>query len=93
MTLNPKNVDERRYKQYRIRTMMMAIVVIAVWLAVLGGASGVLWPVIWFVVVAVGASLGLMLGLIGLVYLGFGLFAIGDRVLGWLKRAAHWPEG
>lgn len=41
--------------------------------------------------IAMGLTMAVVLVALGLGWLGFGLFAVGDRVVGWLKRAARWP--
>lgn len=73
-----------------IRTLGLAAVVTAVWLGLLidPGLRRLA------VVTAGGVALALALfgALMGLGWLGFGLFALGDRAAGRFREATRWPE-
>ena len=69
---------------------MVGVALVAAWLSVLRLPG-------WADLAALGVgALGavlLVFGLaMGLAWVGFGLFAAGDRVAGWLGRLGSWPE-
>ena len=69
---------------------MLAVALVAVWLWVL------LDPFIGALVLAVlmwiAGTLAFVATAMGLGLLGFGLCTAGERMIGWLRRAASWPE-
>ncbi len=80
----------RRPRQIRIRTVMQAVALVAIGLAILrtpGGIVLVFWTVAGLVIVANG-----FLGLMALGWLGFGLFALAERLGAWVGRAGRWPD-
>jgi hypothetical protein len=46
----------------------------------------------FYIVGAFGVALAVMIIAMGLGVLGFGIFAVGDRLTGWVRRASQWPE-
>lgn len=80
----------RRRRQFRMRTMMMTVVVAAVWLGVLFDPH--VGALVAFLLGAFGIGLAVMGAAMGLGLLGFGLCAAGDRMLGAIRRASRWPE-
>ena len=68
----------------------MAALVAGVWLGLL--ADPVVGPWLVLALAMFGSAVALVLAAVGLGWLGFGLFAMGDRVVGWLKRVSSWPE-
>ncbi len=81
---------ERRRRQFRMRSMILVVALVAVWLWVL------LDPLIGSLVIAVLAwiagTLALVGAAMGLGLLGFGLCTTGDRIIGWLRRGSSWPD-
>jgi hypothetical protein len=82
--------ERPRSWQFRTRTMMMAIVLAAVWLEVLLDAQ--IGPLVVFLLVGFGVTLAVMGVAMGLGLLGFGLLTAADRLLGAIRRAARWPD-
>lgn len=80
----------RRSRQVRIRTMMLAIVVVAGWLLAFR-VPGVRELVIGFAsALGLGLTVGLGAALLGL--LGFALFAAFDRLAAWFAGLGRWPD-
>jgi len=77
---------ERRRRQFRMRTLMLVIALVAVSLDPNVG------PLVLGVLAAFAMTLGLMGAAMGLGLLGFGLSMAGGRVIGWLRRASRWPD-
>jgi hypothetical protein len=65
-------------------------VLVVVWVGVLIDPR--IGPTVHFLLAAFGAVVGLFGAAMGLGLLGFGLCTAGDRVIGWLRRGARWPE-
>jgi hypothetical protein len=82
--------SERRSRQFRMRTMIMAIVLAAVWLGVLLDPQ--VGPLVAFFLGGFGITLAVMVAAMGLGFLGFGLFAAADRLLSVIRRASRWPD-
>ena len=80
----------RRRYQYRLRSLVLVVVGVGVWLGVL--VDPAFGPLMWFGLLALGLTAGVLLTALGLSWLGFGLFAAGDRVAAWVKRSSRWPE-
>jgi hypothetical protein len=80
----------RRSRRFRTRTMLIAIVLAAVWMGVLLDPHVEL--LVAFLLGGVGIALALMGAAMGLGLVGFGLFAAVDRLLGVFRRASHWPD-
>jgi hypothetical protein len=90
-----ENVRERqtgiqRRRPFRSRSLILLLTLVAVWSAVLVDPQ--IGPVALFVVGAFGIALAVMATAMGLGFLGFGIFAVGDRLAGWFRRASQWPE-
>src|SRR5947207_15051140 len=68
---------ERRRRQFRTRTLMLVIALVAVWMAVLLDPN--VGPLVLMVLATFGITLVLMVATMGLGLLGFGLVAAGDR--------------
>lgn len=81
---------ERRRLRFRMQSLMLLVLVVGIWLALL--FDPVVGPLVIAAMLGIGLVLGLMLALMSLGWLGFGLFAIGDRVIGWFQRSTRWPE-
>jgi hypothetical protein len=81
---------QRRRRQFRLRTVMMVIALVAVWMGVLLDPN--VAPLVLGLLGAFGIALGVMVAAMVLGILGFGLFAAGERVMGWLRRASRWPD-
>jgi hypothetical protein len=77
-----------RRRQFRRMSLILLIALIAVWLGVLVDPQIGLLMV--YVMGAFGVALTVMA--MGLGFLGFGIFAAGDRLAGWVRRASQWPE-
>src|SRR5262245_45278816 len=79
---------QRRRRQFRLRTVMLVIALVAVWIGVLLDAN--VAPLVLGLLGGFGIGLGVMAAAMVLGILGFGLFAASERVLGWLRRASRW---
>jgi hypothetical protein len=82
--------SQRRRRQFRMRTLMLAVALAAVWMGVLLDPS--IGPLVLGILAAFGFTLALMGAAMGLGLLGLGLCSAGDRVVGWLRRASRWPD-
>ena len=87
---DPTPGSERRRRSYRGRMAVLGVGLAVVWLGVLVDPR--IGPLVLFALAAFGAVVGLFGAAIGLGLLGFGLCAAGDRLVGWLRRGARWPE-
>jgi hypothetical protein len=78
-------------RQYRLRTLIFAVVVAAVWFAAfrVPGLGELVAGVVALVAIVAAGFVGLM----ALGWIGFGLFALVDRLVAWTRRAATWPDG
>jgi hypothetical protein len=81
---------ERRRRQFRIRSIMLVVVLVAVWLWVL--LDPLIGPLVLAVLAWVAGTLALVGTAMGLGLLGFGICTTGDRIIGWLRRSLSWPE-
>jgi hypothetical protein len=74
----------------RLRTLALAVVVVAVWLAIL------LDPVTGLPVLVLlgefGVGVAVLLSALALAWFGFGLFTLGECVVGWFRQTSRWPE-
>jgi len=77
-------------QRFRTRSLILVIGLAVVWLGVL--ADPQIGPLTLYVVGAFGIALTLMAIAMGLGFLGFGIFAVGDWLVGWFRRALQWPE-
>lgn len=73
-----------------LRVGALALVVAGVWLGLL--ADPVVGPTLLSLLGVFAAVLAVVAVTLGLGWLGFGLFALGDRVAAWVKRSSRWPE-
>jgi hypothetical protein len=81
---------ERRRLQFRIRSLMLLTLVAAILFAVL--LHWVIGPPAGLILVWIGVTIAFMLFAMSLTWVGFRLFALGDRVIAWFQRATRWPE-
>ena len=79
-----------RARSRGFRVGALALVVAAVWVGLL--ADPVVGPTLLSVVVVFAAVLAVAALALGLGWLGFGVFALGDRVAAWVRRSSRWPE-
>jgi hypothetical protein len=94
-TMNPMTPTapgevQRRRRQFRIRSMMLAVALVAVWIWVL--LDPFLGRLVLAILLWIGGTLAVVAAAMGLGLLGFGLCTAGERAIGWLRRAASWPE-
>jgi hypothetical protein len=90
-----ENVTERRTgnqrgRPFRSRSFLLLLTLAVVWSAVLVDPQ--IGPLALYVVGAFGIALAVMAAAMGLGFLGFGIFAVSDRLAGWFRRASQWPE-
>jgi hypothetical protein len=90
MTTTAAGEDDGRRLRYRGRVGLLAALVGAIWAGLL--LDPLIGALAWRGVVGVGLALGIVLAALGLAWLGFGLFAAGVRVAGWVRRASSWPD-
>jgi hypothetical protein len=84
------DTSERRRRQFRLRTGMSAIALVAIAMGILLDPN--LAPLGLMLLGAFGVGLGVLAAGMALGILGFGLCTAGERALGWLRRAASWPD-
>jgi hypothetical protein len=77
-------------RQFGTRSLILLIALAAVWFGVLVDPQ--IGPLALYIVGAFGVALAVMAMAMGLGFLGFGIFAVGDRLAGWVRRASQWPE-
>ena len=82
--------SEWRRRRFRTRTMLIAVVLAAVWLGVLLDPQ--VGPLVAFLLAGFGVSLAVMGVAMGLGLLGLGLFAAADRLLCVIRRASRRPD-
>lgn len=87
--LSSNEIDAPR-RRIGARAMVLAVALAAVWGEVLFDAT--VRTLILGMGVAIGCTLGLMAAAMALGMVGFGLFALFDRVSVWMTRATHWPD-
>lgn len=85
-----KGESERRRRRFRRRSMLLLVLVVGIWLALL--FDPVVGPIVSAALLGIGLVLALLVALMSLGWVGFGLFALGDRVIGWFQRSTRWPE-
>ena len=78
-------------RQFRTRSLILLIALAAIWLGVLVDPQ--IGPLALLMMGAFGVALAVMAMAMGLGFLGFGIFAAGNRLAGWVRRASQWPEG
>ncbi len=81
---------ERRRRRFRARTILLIAALVSAWSVVLVDPN--IGPLVRFALGAFGMTLGVMGAAMGLGLLGFGLFAAGDRIIGWFRRGSTWPD-
>jgi hypothetical protein len=74
----------------RTRSLVLLLALSAVWFAVLIDPR--LGPLALYIAGAFLVALAVMATAMGLGLLGFGIFAAGDRLVSWVRRASQWPE-
>jgi hypothetical protein len=79
-----------RQRQYQTRTLMLAIMLIAVWMGLLPDLS--VGPLILLLSAGFALTLLVMGIAIGLGLVGFGICLVCDRAIGWLHRGSQWPD-
>jgi hypothetical protein len=85
---DPRSTRGRRPDRGRMAVLVVALAI--VWLGILFDPR--IGPLVLVALTAFGAVVGLFGAMMGLGLLGFGLCAAGDRLVGWLRRGARWPE-
>ena len=80
----------RRRRQYRVRTLSLAIPVAAVWIGMM--LDPILGPMVAGVLGRLAVGAGIMLGAWLLGAFGLALLAVGDRALAWVRCVSRWPE-
>jgi hypothetical protein len=81
---------QRRRRQFRLRTGMSAIALVALAMGILLDPN--LAPLALMLLGAFGTGLGVLAAGMALGILGFGFCAAGERAVSWLRRAATWPD-
>jgi hypothetical protein len=81
---------KRDQRQFRMRSLILLITLAALWLELLVDAQ--IGPLVLYVVGAFGVALVVMAVAMALGFLGFGIFAVSDRLAGFFHRASNWPE-
>ena len=79
-----------RRRQFRTRSLMLLIVLAAVWMGILLDPQ--VGPLVLLLVGAFGITLAVMGVAMGLGLLGFGLCTACDWMVAWLRRASRWPN-
>ena len=74
--------------RWRTRSLLVALVV--VWMGLL--LDPTVGRMFWDAALGFGITLAVLALAMGLGLIGFGLFAVGDRVLAWLKAGSRWPD-
>ncbi len=85
-----KGESDRRRLRFRTRSMMLLVLVVGIWLAIL--IDPLLRPLAGSTLLWIVGMLVFMLAFMSLAWLGFGLFALGDWIIGWFQRSTRWPE-
>jgi hypothetical protein len=80
----------QRRRQYMVRTLSLAIPVVAFWLGMI--LDPILGPMVAGVLRLLAVGVGIMLGAWVLGAIGFALLAVGDRALAWVRCVSRWPE-
>ncbi len=70
--------------------MMLVVALAAIWLWVL--LDPFIGPLVLAVLLWIAGTLAVVGTAMALGLLGFGLCTAGDRIVGWLRRASHWPD-
>jgi hypothetical protein len=81
---------DRRRRQFRIRSIMLVVAIVAVWMWVL--LDPIIRGIVFGVLLWVASTLALVGTAMGLGLLGFGVCTTGERIIGWLRRGSSWPE-
>ena len=74
--------------RWRTRSLLVALLV--VWMGLL--LDPTVGRMFWDAALGFGITLAVLALAMGLGLIGFGLFAVGDRVLAWLKAGSRWPD-
>ncbi|WP_165230461.1 hypothetical protein [Aquisphaera insulae] len=73
-----------------IRTWSLLIVLATLWMGLLFNPA--IGPLLMGALMAFSLALSVLACAMALGMLGTGLFAVGDILLGWLRRSSRWPE-
>jgi hypothetical protein len=84
------NQSGRKQLRGRWRTRSLLIALLVIWLGLL--LDPITGPLFLSVALGVGITLGVLALAMGLGMMGSGLFAVGDRVLAWLRAGSRWPD-
>jgi hypothetical protein len=82
--------ETRRPRPFRLRSLSLAVAVVAVWLGVV--LDPLIGPAVMGLVGGLALGVLLMLGALALCWLGFGFFALGERALAWVRHGLRRPE-
>ena len=74
----------------RWRTRSLLIAFLLIWLELL--LDPTVGRMLWDVALGFGITLAVLALAMGLGLMGSGLFAVGDRVLSWLRAGSRWPD-
>jgi hypothetical protein len=85
-----ENRSSRKPLRSRWRTRSLLIALLVVWLALLLDPS--VGRMLWEAALGFGITLAVIALAMGLGLMGFGLFAVGDRFLAWLRAGSRWPD-
>ena len=77
-------------RRYQRRIWTLGLIVSVVWMAVLLDPMG--GPLLLGGLLALTLTLVVLLTAMALGMLGTGLFAVGDRLIAWLRQGSRWPE-
>ncbi len=85
-------VEARRQRVlgYRIRVMTLGLIVAGVWLVMLVDPG--VGPMLWTAVGAFGLTVVGFVAMLGLVWVGFRIFDLGDWLVGVVRRLGSWEE-
>ncbi len=85
-----ENRSSRKLLRGRWRTRSLLIALLMVWLALL--LDPIVGRMLWDAALGFGITLAVIAMAMGLGLTGSGLFAVGDRVLAWLRAGSRWPD-
>jgi hypothetical protein len=74
----------------RWRTRSLLIAFLLIWLELLFDPT--LGRMLWNAALGFGITLAVLALAMGLGLMGSGLFAVGDRLLAWMRAGSRWPD-
>ena len=80
----------RKELRGRWRTRSLLIALLLIWLELL--LDPTVGRMLWDAALGFGITLAVLALALGLGLMGSGLFAVGDRVLAWLRAGSRWPD-